>query len=157
MKPKKILLWLLFALVAYNVWGYVKMHTRGDVIAYKRFAESIFDGDRTNADRFAVDGLASTVLNDQEKRMEVYRESDQLFTYYKIINRRLSEDGKIVSITAEQVTRVNRYGVTLSFFNKFLGEHAFRIRHRVRLVSENDYWKVYSFSDPATLSALVSE
>ena len=144
-KPKKLLLWILFSLVAFNVFNYVKMHTRGDVIAYKKFSKALMKGNAFALKNTAEQGLAKKVLSFQEKRMNRYNDLDIVFTYYKIKSRTLSADGKTSKLVGEQISRVNPLG-----YDTLWGENAVKVKHSIVLVMHNNAWKVESFIDPAT-------
>lgn len=148
MKLKKLLIWILIGLVTFNIFGYVRMHTRGDVIAYKRFAKALMKGDAYILRSTSTEGIKDRTLNQQAARMDVFTNKDIIFTYYRIRNREISEDGKIVRLVGEQISRVNVEG---SSGNKLWGEKAITVRQLVTLVLENNAWKVSEFSDPAML------
>ncbi|MFP4070020.1 MAG: hypothetical protein ACOCVJ_03150 [Verrucomicrobiota bacterium] len=145
MKPKKVIFWIIFGVLAYSMFGYVQMHTRGDVIAYKRFAKAIMKNDDYTVGQMVLEKkLAREVLASGEERMELFDGAEIVFTFYDIDERRLSEDGKTAFISAEQVSRVNPEG-----FDTIWGEREVRIRQTVRLVLENQAWRIASFNDPA--------
>lgn len=144
MKPKKVLFWIIFAILTFNVFGYVRMHTRGDVITYKQFAKAVLKGDGLGLRYNSTPEVAKAVAESQNQRREDFEGMDIVFTYYKIYKRNVSEDGRTVSLSAEQISRVNREGQ-----DKLWGAEAVRIRHTAQLVMENDAWVVHFFSDPA--------
>lgn len=144
MKPKRVLFWIVFGILTFNIFGYVRMHTRGDVIIYKQFAKAVMKGDGLGVRYDSTPEVTKAVAESQSARNEAFEGMDIVFTYYRIYKRNASEDGRIVSLSAEQISRVNREGQ-----DKLWGAEAVRIRHNVQLVLENDAWIVQSFSDPA--------
>lgn len=148
MKIKKLLFWLLIGLIGFNVFGYVRMHTRGDVIAYKRFSKALMKGDAYQLRNASTENMYERPMKSQESRMELFDNKDIIFTYYRIRDRRVSEDGKIVNIVGEQISRVNVEG---SSGNKMWGEREIKVRQLVTVVLQNNAWKVSDFSDPAML------
>lgn len=144
MKLRKILLWILFGLIALNVFNYSKMHTRGDVITYKKFAKALMKSDsyvmRTLADR----GITEQVMQVQDERLEPYEDVDVIFTYYRIRDRRISEDGRIATLVGEQISRVNPIG-----YDTLWGEQKIVVRQVTTLVMQNNAWKLQSFNDAA--------
>lgn len=144
MTPKKLFYWLIMGIVAYQLFGYVKMHTSGDVVVYKRFAKAVMENDDFVARSGSLKDVAKRVFEFQDERTALFRGADIVFTYYVIKERRLSEDGKTAYLTAEQVSRVNPEG-----FDTLWGEQAVRIRHGVQLVLQKNIWMVSQFQDPA--------
>jgi len=144
-KPKKLIFWAIFLIGAYFMFGYVRMHTHGDVVAYKRFAKAVMKKDDYIARQVSVDrsGLAGKVLAQHEERMELFGDADIVFTYYTIDERRVSADGKTVYLSAEQVSRVNPEG-----YDTIWGEREVRIRQTVQMVERDGLWLVASFNDP---------
>lgn len=152
MKPKKLLYWTLCGVMAYNFYGYTKMHTSGDVIAYKRFASAVMKEDSYTA-RNASDGeVAGIALGSQDVREGMFEGADLVFTRYEIKDRQVSADGKMVTLTADQVSRVNPDG-----FDTLWGEREVRIRQTIRLVQKHDAWKVMQFDDPAVMKAAAAK
>lgn len=119
------------------------MHTRGDVIAYKKFAKALMKGDSYVMRNLASGEMVDQVLKHQDDRNDLFQDSDVVFTYYKIKNRNVSEDGKITKLVGEQVSRVNPIG-----YDTLWGEKAIVVRHTVVMVMHNNAWKVQSFDDP---------
>jgi len=145
-KPKKLIFWTIVLIGAYFMFSYVRMHTHGDVIAYKRFAKAVMKKDDYIARQVSVDGsdLANKVISRHDERMELYRDADIVFTYYAIDERRVSEDGRTVYLSAEQVSRVNPEG-----YDTIWGEEEVRIQHTVQMIKRDGIWLVATFNDPA--------
>lgn len=141
---RKYLLWLLFGLIAFNVFNYVKMHTNGDVIAYKKYAKALMAGDRYILKNASNDALVDSLLAVQEARKSSFEDLDVVFTYYKIKDRRLSEDGKTSRIVGHQISRVN--GMQQ---DTLWGEREIVIQQTITLTLKNSAWKVTQFTDPA--------
>lgn len=142
-KPKKLLFWILSGLIAYQLFGYLKMHTYADVVVYKRLAKAIMKNDDHMIRYVSDDKTAARILNTQIERDALFYDSQVLLTYYSIKSRRMSPDGKNVYLTVEQVSRVNAPG-----HNTLLGTNSVRLEHEVQLVLKNDHWVVAHFEDP---------
>jgi len=123
---------------------YVKVHTSGDVVAYKRFAKAVMESDHYSARRASNKELAGKVLSKSEERMKVYEGARVLFNYYEVISQNVARDGKSSSLVVEQVSRVGSQGQT-----GLWGDREIRVRHSVKLVKENQLWKVSAFIDPS--------
>jgi len=131
--------------IAYNLFGYARMHTRGDVIVYKRFAKAVMQDDSYIVRNTAVKGeLPKEVFARQTERKKLFRDGEVVFTYYDIKDRRVGADGSTSSIVADQVSRVNFPGQ-----EKLWGAEEIRIRQSALLVRENDAWVMHDFNDPA--------
>ncbi len=145
MKPKKFIFWVIFAILVYNFWGYTKVHTSGDVIAYKRFARALIQDDDFLVKQTALStGYGAKVFAAQLARKKYFKGKQIVFTYFVIKEQRLSEDRKVSYLLAEQVSRVNPIGVATIW-----GDSEVRIQHRVQLVQVDKTWKVAQFTDPA--------
>ena len=144
MKPKKVIFWAAVLFLGYHFFNYVKVHTSGDVIAYKRFAKALMEGNEYTAKQVAPTGLAQKALASQEEREALLDGADVVFTYYVIEEQTVGENGRVSHIVADQVSRVNPEG-----HDTLWGEKEVRIRQRARLELKNDAWKVTSFNDPA--------
>jgi len=146
MKLTRLLIWVIIAFFALKLYGYLKIHSSGDVLAYKHFAAVVLEDNAFMIERVAADkAFAVQVLEKQAQRMDRFGENSILFTYYVIKNQSLTNGGKSSLISAEQVSRVDPPGAT-----SFLGESAIRIRHRVELVKEEGNWRVVKFNDLTT-------
>lgn len=144
LKPKKLLYWILFGVIAYQVFGYVKIQTYGDVVVYKRLAKAILKQDDYELRYVSVGDVASEIKKTQTDRQSLFYGSEILFTFYKIKSRSLSPDEQNVFLIVEQVSRVNPPG-----YDTLWGENVVRLKHEVRLVMKNRRWVVSSFEDPA--------
>ncbi|WP_269523663.1 hypothetical protein [Coraliomargarita parva] len=145
MKPKKVLFWIIFLVIAYNLFNYAKMHTRGEVVAYKRFAKAVMKGDDYTARQLTVDHkLALEVFSRNKQRAELFGNASIVFTYYRIKEWRPGEDGKSVYLVADQISRVNPEG-----FDTIWGEQKVVIRQTVQMTLVKDAWLVAVFNDPA--------
>ncbi len=144
LKPKKLLYWILFGIIAYQVFGYVKVQTYGDVVVYKRLAKAILKHDDYELRHVSVGDVASEILQTQAERKSLFYGSKILFTYYMVKSRSLSPDEQSVYLTIEQVSRVNPPG-----YDTLWGENEVRIEHEVRLILKNGHWTVIRFGDPA--------
>jgi hypothetical protein len=120
------------------------MHTRGDVIAYKKFAKALLKGDRYILKNASTEEEADRVLSVQEARLKDFVDTEVVFTYYRIKDRTISADGKLSQLVGEQVSRVNPIGA-----DTIWGDQALIIRQVVTLVMKNNAWKVQEFADPA--------
>lgn len=144
MKLKKVIFWIIFGVIAYILLDYTHTHTRNDVLSYKRFADAVLKGDDFLVRTTSMGPVAAQVSESQEARQELLGGAKRVFTYYRILDRNVTDDGKFSFITAEQVSRVNPEG-----FDTVWGEVAVRIRHTVKLEAQNHSWRVVQFSDPA--------
>ena len=131
MKPKKLLYWILFGIIAFQLFEYVKVQTHGDVMAYKRLAKAIMNNDDYMIQRASVKDTASKILETQGGREELFRGSKILATYYNVKSRKISADQQSVSLVVEQVSRVNPPG-----YDTLWGEDEVRLKHAVQLVRE---------------------
>ena len=144
MKLRKFLLWMLLAIVGYNLYGYTKQHMSGDVLAYKRLASAVAKNDTNTAQKIVLNSNLATELSEAHaKRQELIGDQSVIFTYYRIKQQRYSSDGNISFILAEQVSRVNPPGV-----NTLIGENEVRVQHGVQLVRRDNEWFVQKFHDP---------
>ena len=144
MTPKKLLTWIILSVIAYQLFGYVKTHTTGDVVAYKRFAKAIKENDDYIIRNSSNSRVTGKVLNSQTARTELFRGAKVVFTYYVINERRLAEEGKIAYISADQVSRINPEG-----FDTLWGEVELRIPQSIQLVLEKGVWTVAEYHDQA--------
>ena len=145
MKLTRLIIWVVLAFVAFKLYGYVKVHSSGDVIAYKSFAEALRADDRFAIKRIVIDEeLAQKVLETQPQRKDLLEGNSVLFTYYVIQRQTFANDGETSFIFAEQVNRVDPPGES-----SFIGETAIRTSHGVELVKKDGKWRVVSFDDPA--------
>ncbi|CAA6679589.1 MULTISPECIES: hypothetical protein [unclassified Lentimonas] len=144
LKPKKLLFWILFGIVAFQLFEYVKVQTEGDVIAYKRLAKAIMKNDDYVIKDASAGELAAKILTTQTGREELFHGSDILMTYYNVKSRKVSADQNSVSLVVEQVSRVNPPG-----FDTLWGEKEVRLKHAVQLVKRDQDWIIKSFDDPA--------
>jgi hypothetical protein len=129
--------------VGYYGLDYVKVHTSGDVVAYKRFAKAIMENDHYSARQASSKELAAKALSKNEERGELYAGSRVLFTYFEVVRQNMARDGKSSSLVVDQVSRVASNGQT-----GFWGDREIRVRHTVQLEQKNQHWKVSNFSDP---------
>ena len=143
LKPKKILYWTLFGIVAFQMFEYVKVQTQGDVVAYKRLAKGIMKNDDYAIKHASAQEMASKILQTQGERDKLFYGSDILMTYYKVKSRKMSADEKSVSLVVEQVSRVNPPG-----YDTLWGENEVRLKHSVQLVKADNHWVVETFDDP---------
>jgi hypothetical protein len=144
LKPKRLLYWILFGIIAYQVFGYVKIQTHGDVIVYKRLAKAIMKYDDYELRYVSIGDVASEIQGTQKERQSLFYGSNILFTYYIIKSRSISPDEQSVYLVAEQVSRVNPPG-----YDTLWGESVVRLKHEVRLVKKDNRWVVSSFEDLA--------
>ncbi|MEM8866703.1 MAG: hypothetical protein AAGC73_00390 [Verrucomicrobiota bacterium] len=145
MKPKKLITWAIVAFLGYQLFGYVKEHTSPQVIAYKRFANAVMNGNLAIAEDRAVEGYARQVMASQAAREELFDGYDVVFTYYEVKSISVDPSGTSATVHAEQVTRVNPEHESVLW-----GKEAIRIRHSVRLVKDKDVWLVTNFTDPGS-------
>lgn len=142
---KKLLFWAVLLTAGYYGLDYVTIQTRGDVLAYKRFAKALIEDDRYSARQASSKDFAAKVFESNEERMSRFEGGRVLLTYFNVISEHISNSGKTSNLTVEQVSRVASGGHT-----GIWGDRAVRIVHRVALEQkENQQWKVVSFSDPA--------
>lgn len=141
---RKLVVWMVLLFAGYHGLDYVKVHTSGDVVAYKRFAKALLESDHYSARRASNKELAAKALSKDDERMEAYKGARVLLTYYEVIAQNLAKDGKTSSLVVEQVSRVASQGQT-----GIWGDGEIRVRHRVELERENQIWKVSGFIDPA--------
>lgn len=147
MKPKRILLWVLCAILAYNLYGYTKQHTSGDVLAYKRLASALAENDSITAQKMLYDANdVAHLVGQQRERKELIGNNSVLFTYYVIKKHYYSVDGRTSHIHAEQIFRVNPPGA-----KTIIGEDEVRVQHNVQLVKQDNTWYVKQFQDPAMI------
>ncbi len=148
MKPKRILLWLICATLVYNIYGYTKQHTSGDVLAYKRLASALVENDTAAVQKILIDEKDDMLLlaGAQQEQKELIGDSSVLFTYYVIKKQRYSHDGNTSHILAEQIFRVNPPGA-----KAIIGENEVRVRHNVQLVKQDNAWYVKAFENPTAV------
>lgn len=144
LKPKKFLFWILFGIIAYQVFGYLKVQTYDDVVVYKRLAKAILKQDDYDIRYVSTGDVAAKIQQTQSERKELFYGSKILLTYYKVKSRSLSADEKSVFLIVEQVSRVNPPG-----YDTLWGENEVRLKHQVKLVMKDHRWVVASFEDPA--------
>lgn len=144
LKPKKFLFWILFGVIAYQVFGYLKVQTYDDVVVYKRLAKAILKQDDYELRYVSTGDVAAKIQQTQSERQELFYGSKILLTYYKVKSRSLSADEKSVFLTVEQVSRVNPPG-----YDTLWGENEVRLKHQVKLVMKDHRWVVANFEDPA--------
>ncbi|MGJ8649919.1 MAG: hypothetical protein ACSHX4_06140 [Opitutaceae bacterium] len=145
MKPKKIIFWAIFAILAYNFFSYSITHSSSEVIAYKRFAKALLKNDSYVARELTLDrNYALAVFDENPARQKLFGDNSIVFTYYVIKEQRVSDDEQTAFVIAEQVSRVNPKGQSTVW-----GTSEVRILHKVKLVKKNDVWKLESFHDPA--------
>jgi hypothetical protein len=140
---KKLIFWMIVIAVGYYGLDYVKVHTSRDVIAYKRFAKAILEGDAYGARQASSKELAAKALSRQEEREELFDGTRVLFTYFEVVRHRPARDGKSSSLVVDQVSRVTSSGKT-----GIWGDGEIRIRHTVQLEQKNQHWTVSEFIDP---------
>lgn len=141
---RKLIFWMLALTVGYYGLDYVKVHTSGDVVAYKRFAKAVMENDFYTARNASSKELASQTFSKNKERMKTYEGSRILLTYYEVVSQNMARDGKSSSLVVEQVCRVGSHGQT-----GIWGDQEIRVRHSVQLEQDNYRWKVSSFIDPA--------
>ena len=144
LKPKRLLFWLLFGIIAYQAFGYLKIQTHDDVVVYKRLAKAILKQDDYELRYVSTGDVAAKIQQTQAERKKLFYGSNILLTYYKIKSRSISLDEKSAFLVVEQVSRVNPPG-----FDTLWGENEVRLKHRVRLVMKDKRWVVANFEDPA--------
>ena len=144
MKQKRILFWVLCAILVYNLYGYTKQHTTGDVLAYKRLASALVENDTNAVHRLLVEANDATQLvAAQRERTQLMGDHSVLFTYYVIKKQWYSRDGQTSYIVAEQISRVNPPGA-----KALIGEEEVRVKHAVELVKQGSTWYVKQFQSP---------
>lgn len=144
LKPKRLLYWLLFGIIAYQLFGYVKIQTHDDVIVYKRLAKAILKQDDYELRYVSTGDVAAKIQQTQSDRQELFYGSKILLTYYRVKSRSISFDEQSVFLIVEQVSRVNPPG-----YDTLWGENEVRLEHQVRLVVKDNRWVVANFEDPA--------
>jgi hypothetical protein len=142
LKPKKLLYWILFGFIVYQAFGYAKMQTHNDVLAYKRMAKAIMAYDDYELGHVSVGDVAAKIQQTQSERQQFFYGSKILFTYYSIKSRHMSHDGQSIYLVAEQVSRVNPLN-----YETLWGEDFVRVEHRVQLVKQGHRWLVANFED----------
>lgn len=141
---KKLIFWAVILTVGYYGLDYVKVHTSGDVVAYKRFAKALMDADHYSARQASNKDLAAKAFSQNDERMKAYEGGRVLFTYFEVARQNLTKGGKASTLVVEQVSRVTSGGHTGVW-----GDREIRVRHTVELEQKNYAWKVTSFIDPA--------
>lgn len=143
MKLTRILFWAIFAIITYNLYFYVKVHSSEDVVAYKRFADLMAVGDTDELDQVIADQeLLLELLATQAERQLIFDGQSVLFTYYIVKKHQISNEGDTAYILAEQVNRVNPPGHT-----SMIGASEIRIRQSVKLDRIDDTWQVVQYAD----------
>ena len=141
---RKLIFWMILLVGGYYGLDYVKVHTSSDVVAYKRFAKALMEGDHYSVRRASSKELAAEVLSRNDERMKAYEGARVLLTYYEVVSQNLARDGKTSSLVVDQVSRIASGGQT-----GIWGDREIRVRHSVELAQENQIWKVSGFTDPA--------
>jgi len=140
---KKFVIWIVLLVVGYHGLNYVKVHTSGDIVTYKRFAKSLMDNDYTTVRQLSDPGLAEQLAAMRAERNKQFSDGRILFSYHEVVSQYHTRDGKTAHLIVDQVTRMDSGGRM-----GFWGDRGVRIRHRAELSYENHVWKVKSFSDP---------
>ena len=141
---RKLFFWAIILVLGYYGLDYVKVHTSGDVLAYKRFAKALLKNDHYTTRQTSSKELAVQVLSRKAERQELYNGARVLFTYFEVVSQSVSGGGESSSLIVEQVSRVGSKGQVGVW-----GDGEIRIRHTVELEKENHLWKVTRFFDPA--------
>ena len=135
---KKLLFWAVLLTAGYYGLDYVTIQTRGDVVAYKRFAKALIENDPYSARQAANEDLAAKVFESNDERMSRFEGGRVLFTYFNVISDHTSNSGETSNLTVEQVSRVASGGNT-----GIWGDRAVRVVHRVALEQKkNQQWKI---------------
>jgi hypothetical protein len=142
---KRIIFWAIFAFLAYHAFGYVKVHSSGDVVTYKLLGDALAENDTYSIKKMVKDeALGQQIIAAQEERAKLLGDNAVLFTYYVIQRQTFSAAGDTSYILAEQVNRVNPPGA-----DTIIGETEIRIRQGIELVKEGERWLIVGFDDPA--------
>jgi len=142
-KPVRKLL-VLFALSGVSLYGYdaIHVHTSQEVIAFKQYASAILEGDARTVARMSVDKKDGLLpLKKCKKRNQALR-GDIKFTYYSIKDVSKSADGKVVTLSAQQITRLDPPGTTSIF-----GLERIVNNQQITLEADKSAWKVKSYRD----------
>lgn len=143
---RKLLFWMVAITVGYYGLDFVKVHTSGDVVAYKRFAKAVMHNDHYIARQASNKELAVEILGKNVERNKFFHGARVLLTYYDVVSQNVARDGNSSTLIVDQVSRVGSRGQV-----GFWGDGEIRIRHTVQLEKKDHTWRVTSFIDPAML------
>lgn len=143
-KLRKLFFTGLFLAAIYFGFGYFKLHTHSDVIAFKRFSQAVLKHDSYVARMTGTPEVTTAAFASSGKRQEFFRNLNQRFTYFVILSRFEDPSGSKVEIIAEQVTRVSRPGNQAPW-----GDGEVRLYQKAKLEKRSGIWRIVSFEDPA--------
>lgn len=143
MKLKSAISFLLFGLLGYFGYGLVRVHTSGDVIAYKHFTSLLRKDDFLSARKLVAEEKVMKVFQTQEKRQPRYQ-GDVKFTWHQVLQQQYSATGDEVTLRVRQITRLDPPGTEQTLF----GSRAVEEIHEVALRRDKQVWKVVRYTDP---------
>ncbi len=143
MRLKTALAFLFFGTMGFFSYDFARIHTSGDVLAYKQFARALMRGDRLAARRMVADPTVLEAFEHAEERQARYR-GESRFTYHQILSQTFTPDGKQVTLRVKQITRMDPVQSEHTLF----GSQTIEEVHRVVLKKDDRVWRIAHFQDP---------
>lgn len=144
MKLRTLLLIVVLGLIGYQSYLYLSVHLSQDVMVYKRFANAVLSGEASKVRGVIGDPGVDDAFLATFERDELFPGTIR-FSFYTVLNRRVSSDGRTVELRVRQVVRFDPPGV-----DTYFGAETQRDIHTVILRREGAAWKVIEFADSPT-------
>lgn len=144
MRLRTLLLIVVLGLIGYQAYLYLSVHLSQDVMAYKRFANAVLAGEASQVRALIGDPNVDDAFLATVERDDLYPGTIR-YSFYTILNRRVSSDGRTVELRVRQLVRYDPEGV-----DTYFGTESHRDIHTVILRREGAAWKVIEFTDSPT-------
>ncbi len=139
-KPvRKILYLLIFSLIGFIVFNFVKDHTRQEVIAIKQYSRALLDKDSLAGRNLVSDKNALKPFTVRKKRDEALRGKIRWVTYQI---KEIRKDKGSTRLNVNQIIRLDRPGQ-----DSFWGSEKIVNKLEVTMVSPHSHWKVRTYKD----------
>lgn len=143
MKLKTAITLFLICSLGYIGFGFVKVHTSADVIAYKSFSKALMKGDLIRAKRMVHSDDALTALEQSEERGTRY-EGHIRFTYHQVLSHDYTANGEEARLKVKQITRMDPKGGDTTLW----GSQTVEEIHTVVLrKNEDGLWRIVFFDE----------
>lgn len=150
MKLKTAVTLLLLSVFCYTGFGFIRVHTSPDVLAYKNFSKALVDGDRFRANHLILNDLVLKAFESPEER-NTRIQGDIRFTYHQVISQEYASDGDEARLKVRFITRFDPKGEKPTFWGK---ESVDEIHQVVLRKNKDELWRIVSFNSSLSRSSV---
>ncbi len=143
MKLKSAITLFFICSLGYIGFGFVKVHTSADVIAYKSFSKALMKGDLIRAKRMVLSDDVLAALDSSKDRASRYKGTIR-FTYHQVLNHDYTGNGEEARLKVKQIIRMDPANGESTLW----GSQTLEEVHTVVLrKNEDGHWKIIFFDE----------